>query len=47
VTGGISISEDPNLRFSFAPNGAHMIHAEAKDTGGATFHGEWPVSPTM
>ena len=23
VTGGISISEDPNFRFSFAPNGAH------------------------
>lgn len=47
VTGGISISEDPNFRFSFAPNGAREVHAEAKDTSGASFHGEWPVNPTM
>jgi len=47
ITGGISISEDPNVRFSFVPNGARIVHAEAKDTGGASFHGEWPVNPTM
>jgi sulfur-oxidizing protein SoxY len=47
VTGGISISEDPNLRFSFAANGAHVVTADAKDTSGASFHGEWPVDPAM
>ncbi len=47
VTGGISISEDPNFRFSFAPNGAHEVRAEAKDTGGGDFKGQWPVNPTM
>ncbi len=47
VTGGISISEDPNFRFSFKPNGAHEVRAEAKDTGGVAFHGEWLVNPTM
>jgi sulfur-oxidizing protein SoxY len=47
VEGGISISEDPNFRFSFVPNGAHEVHAEAKDTSGAAFHDEWVVNPTM
>jgi sulfur-oxidizing protein SoxY len=47
VEGGISISEDPNLRFSFKPNASHEIHADAKDTSGATFHGEWQIEPTM
>jgi len=47
VSGGISISEDPNLRFSFVPNGAHEVHADAKDTSGATFHGQWAVDPAM
>jgi sulfur-oxidizing protein SoxY len=47
VEGGISISEDPNIRFSFVPNAAHEVHAEAKDTSGVSFHGQWAVDPTM
>lgn len=43
VTGGISLSEDPNLRFSFRPNGAAVITASATDTDGTKFTGEWPV----
>jgi sulfur-oxidizing protein SoxY len=45
VDGGISISENPNIRFSFAPNGASTFRAEAVDTAGHVFKGEWPVEP--
>lgn len=44
VEGGISISEDPNIRFNFAANGAATFRAEAKDTNGQAFKGEWPVN---
>jgi sulfur-oxidizing protein SoxY len=47
VTGGISVSEDPNFRFSFMPNASHEVHADAKDTSGATYHGQWAIEPTM
>jgi sulfur-oxidizing protein SoxY len=40
---GISISEDPNIRFTYAPNGAATLRAEAIDTDGHRFTGEWPV----
>lgn len=43
MDGGISISEDPNIRFSYRPGGARKIHVEAKDTDGHVFQGEWPV----
>jgi sulfur-oxidizing protein SoxY len=43
MVGGISISEDPNLRFTYVPNGAKQIHVEAKDTKGHDFRGEWKV----
>jgi sulfur-oxidizing protein SoxY len=43
VEGGISISEDPNIRFNYAPNGAATFRAEAKDTNGQAFKGEWPA----
>ena len=43
VEGGISISEDPNVRFSYVPNGAKRIRVEAKDTEGHVFHNEWKV----
>lgn len=43
VEGGISISEDPNIRFSYVPNGATTFRAEAIDTDGHVFKGEWPV----
>jgi len=47
VDGGISISEDPNIRFTFKPSDAREITADAKDTKGVAFHGQWAVSPTM
>jgi sulfur-oxidizing protein SoxY len=40
---GISISEDPNIRFTYRPNGATAFRAEARDTEGHVFRGEWPV----
>jgi sulfur-oxidizing protein SoxY len=43
MEGGISISEDPNIRFTYVPNGAKHFEAEAKDTQGHVFQHEWPV----
>ena len=43
MEGGISISEDPNIRFTYIPNGAKDIRAEAKDTEGHVFQKEWQV----
>ncbi len=43
MQGGISISEDPNIRFSYVPNGAKRIRVEAKDTEGHVFGKEWKV----
>jgi len=45
MDGGISISENPNIRFSYVPNGASVFRAEAVDTDGHVFKGEWPVEP--
>ncbi len=45
MEGGISISEDPNIRFSYVPNGAATIEVEAVDTNGHAFKGDWPVQP--
>src|SRR5947209_10279828 len=44
MEGSISISEDPNLRFTYWPNGAKTIRAEAIDTKDHLFQGEWPVT---
>jgi sulfur-oxidizing protein SoxY len=43
MQGGISVSEDPNIRFSYVPNGARRIRVEAKDTDGHVFQNEWNV----
>src|SRR6516165_11083056 len=43
MEGGISISEDPNLRFTYVSNGAKTFRAEAKDTAGHVFRNEWDV----
>ena len=40
---GISISEDPNVRFTYVSNGAKRFRAEAKDTEGHLFQHEWKV----
>jgi sulfur-oxidizing protein SoxY len=47
MDGGISISEDPNIRFSYRPNGGTKFRAEAVDTDGNVFTGEWPVESAM
>jgi sulfur-oxidizing protein SoxY len=47
MDGGISISEDPNIRFSYMPNGATAFRAEAVDTEGHVFKGEWPADLAM
>jgi len=47
MDGGISISEDPNIRFNYLPNGATRFRVEAIDTDGHIFKGEWPVEAAM
>jgi sulfur-oxidizing protein SoxY len=47
VEAGISLSEDPNIRFTYRPNGAGMFRAEAVDTDGHVFKGEWPAEAAM
>ena len=44
MVGGISISEDPNFRFTFIPNGAAAFRVEAKDTDGTCSRQEWPAT---
>ena len=39
MTGGISISEDPNFRFTFAPGADESLEVVATDTDGRTFTG--------
>jgi len=41
MEGGISISEDPNIRFTYVSNGASTFRAEARDTSGHVFKKEW------
>ncbi|MGJ4946344.1 quinoprotein dehydrogenase-associated SoxYZ-like carrier [Bradyrhizobium sp. HKCCYLS1011] len=43
MEGGISISEDPNIRFTYVSNGAKRFRAEARDTQGHVFEHDWPV----
>jgi len=47
MDGGISISEDPNVRFVYTPNGANSLRVEASDTENHVFKGEWPVQAQM
>jgi sulfur-oxidizing protein SoxY len=46
MEGGISISEDPNLRFTYVSNGAKRFRAEARDTEGHVFRNEWKIDDT-
>ncbi|WP_414709716.1 quinoprotein dehydrogenase-associated SoxYZ-like carrier [Rhodopseudomonas sp.] len=41
MLGGISISENPNVQFSYVPTGGKRFRVEAKDTEGHVFQGEW------
>jgi sulfur-oxidizing protein SoxY len=43
MDGGISISEDPNIRFNYKPNGAASFRAEAVDTSKHIFRDEWTI----
>jgi sulfur-oxidizing protein SoxY len=43
MDGGISISEDPNIRFTYVSNGAKNFRAQAKDTEGHVFEHEWKI----
>ena len=47
VTGGISISEDPNFRFDYVSNGAADMKVTAVDTKGAKFAKAGAVEPAM
>ena len=43
MEGGISISEDPNIRFTYVSNAAKRFRAEARDTNGHVFQHEWKI----
>jgi sulfur-oxidizing protein SoxY len=43
MEGGISLSEDPNIRFTYASTAAKLFRAEAKDTDGHIFRNEWKI----
>jgi sulfur-oxidizing protein SoxY len=47
MEGGISISEDPNFRFNYKPNGAKIMRVVARDSGGKEFKSEWPIGGEM
>jgi sulfur-oxidizing protein SoxY len=44
VAAGISISENPGIRFSYVANGATTFKVEARDTDGRVFRREWPAT---
>jgi sulfur-oxidizing protein SoxY len=43
MEGGISISEDPNIRLTYVSNSAQRFRAEARDTKGHVFQQEWKI----
>lgn len=47
VESSISISEDPNFRFTYLPNNAKSFVAEATDTDNRIFKGEWPADASQ
>ena len=44
VAGGISLSENPEFRFRFRPQGAVPFRADAQDSKGNRFHAEFPAA---
>jgi len=46
LEGGISISENPSIRFTYRPNGAATFRVQAIDTDEHVYKGEWPASPS-
>jgi len=47
MDGGIAISEDPNIRFNYRPNGAAKFRVEAIDTSKKLFRDEWLLEKSM
>lgn len=47
MEGGISLSEDPNFRFTYAANGSKTLSAIAHDTKGNVFKTEWPIAEAI
>jgi sulfur-oxidizing protein SoxY len=47
MDGGIAISEDPNIRFNYRPNGAAKFRAEAVDTSKEVFRNEVSFEKSM
>jgi sulfur-oxidizing protein SoxY len=47
MDGGIAISEDPNIRFNYQPNGAASFRAEAVDTSKNRFKDEWSIEESL
>jgi sulfur-oxidizing protein SoxY len=47
MDGGIAISEDPNIRFNYTPNGADKFRVEAVDTSKEIFRDEWSIEKSM
>ena len=47
MTGGISISEDPNFRFDYVSNGAGKMDVTASDSKGAKFAKNAVIEPAM
>jgi sulfur-oxidizing protein SoxY len=44
MEGGISLSADPNIRFTYRPMGPDdVLSAVARDTDGLLLSGSWPV----
>lgn len=44
MAGGISIAENPSIRFRYVSNGAAPFRAEAVDTDKHVYKGEWPAT---
>lgn len=44
MEGGISLSEDPNFRFSYRPNGARTMSITVHDNRGNDYRAEWPIA---
>jgi sulfur-oxidizing protein SoxY len=47
VESSISISEDPNFRFTYLPNNAKSFAVEVTDTENRIFKAEWPVDTSQ
>jgi sulfur-oxidizing protein SoxY len=47
MDGGIAISEDPNIRFNYRPNGAASFRVEAVDTSKNSFKDEWSIEKSL